>query len=361
MAEHTLKFGVVGCGRVVENHLGALASGLFPAQLAAVCDIDEGKARAKGEKYKVPSYTDYHAMMRAQPDLDVVTVATPTGYHARHVIDLAQYGKNIVTEKPMALRVRDCQAMMRACTRHGARLFVIKQNRFNPAVVAARRAFDAGRFGKLVMVTARVRWCRTQEYYESDNWHGTWALDGGVMSQQASHHLDLLQWFLGPVEKVQCRAATRLLDIAVEDTALAMLQGTSGALGAFEATVAARPENMEGSLSVLGEKGTVVIGGPAVNRIQYWKFADVLPEDSDMVTSHSQEVPNVYGKGHGPYLAAVVEALRGGAQHPALVDGVEGRKDIELLTTLYESAASDGRLLRPGCRIRRSKLGRADA
>ena len=360
MTEKRLKFAVVGCGRVSENHLGALKSGLFPAVLTAVCDIDEAKAKAKSEKYGVPHYLDYHRMMAAHPDLDVVTVATPTGFHARHVIDLAVYGKHIVTEKPMALRVRDCDAMIRACARHGCRLFVIKQNRFNPAVVAARRALDAGRFGKMVMVTARVRWCRTQDYYEADNWHGTWALDGGVMSQQASHHLDLVQWFLGPIASVQCQAATRLLDIEVEDTALAMLKAESGALGAFEATVGARPENLEGSLSILGEKGAVVIGGPAVNRIQYWKFREPVAEDGEMVEKFSQEVPNVYGKGHGPYLAAVVESILTSRLHPAVVDGAEGRKDIQLLTALYESAANDGKARKPGCATRLSKLGREE-
>lgn len=361
MADRTLKFALIGCGRVAEMHLGALTSGLLPAELAAVCDLDEGKARGKSEKYKVPYYLDYHRMLEAHPEVDVVTVATPTGYHARHVIDLARYGKAIVTEKPMALRVRDCDAMMRACAKHGSPLFVIKQNRFNPAVVAARRAFDAGRFGKLVMVTARVRWCRTQEYYESDNWHGTWALDGGVMSQQASHHLDLLQWFLGPVASVQCQTATRLMDIEVEDTALAVLKGQSGALGAFEATVAARPENMEGSLSILGEKGTIVIGGPAVNRLVYWKFGAPLPGDAEMLTTGSQEVASVYGHGHGPYLGAVVESIVSGRRHPAVVDGAEGRKNIQILTALYESAANDGKARKPGCATRLSKLGREDA
>lgn len=231
--QRTLKFAFIGCGRVSENHLKALTSGKFPAQLVAVADIIGERARSKGEKYQVPYYLDYHEMMQRHPDIEVVDIATPTGYHAEHVIDLARYGKHIIVEKPMALQLKDCDAMIRACNKNGCRLFVVKQNRFNLAVMAARRALEDGRFGKLVMGTVRVRWRRDQSYYEADNWHGTWALDGGVMSQQASHHLDLLQWFMGPVESVSCQAATRLLNIEVEDTAAAILKFSSGALGIF--------------------------------------------------------------------------------------------------------------------------------
>jgi predicted dehydrogenase len=285
-------------------------------------------------------------------------VATPTGCHATHIIELARYGTHLVVEKPMALRVRDCTAMMRACRRHGCRLFVVKQNRYNPAVVAARAAWEAGRFGKPVLGTVRVRWQRRQAYYEQDDWHGTWRMDGGVMSQQASHHIDLLQWFMGPIERLHCRAATRLMDIEVEDTAVATFQFQSGALGAFEATVATRPEDLEGSLSLLGEQGTVIIGGLAVNKIQYWRFETEAPGDAEIQNQQSQEVPNVYGRGHGPYLADVIRAIQTG--QPGLVEGAEGKKNIEILTAMYESAATGGRLVKPGCRIRRSRLGRAD-
>jgi UDP-N-acetyl-2-amino-2-deoxyglucuronate dehydrogenase len=356
LSARKLKFGVVGCGRVSENHLGALASGGLAAELVAVTDREDTKAQAKGEKYRVPAYVDFHAMMRAHPEIDVINVATPTGYHAEHVLALAPYGKHIVVEKPMALRVEDCDAMIRACRHHHCRLFVVKQNRFNPAVVAARAALDQGRFGKLVMGTVRVRWRRLQAYYEQDDWHGTWALDGGVMSQQASHHLDLLQWFLGPVADMQCRTATRLLDIEVEDTALAMFEFKSGALGLFEATVATRPEDLEGSLSLLGENGSVVLGGHAVNRVNYWKFSEERPEDATIQQHCSQEVPNVYGRGHGPYLANVIDVIV--HRQPGLVEGEEGKKNVQILTALYESAAQHGKRVKPGCRIRHSRLGK---
>ncbi len=356
MNNRKLKFAVIGCGRVSNNHLKALTSGKIDGELVAICDVDEKKAKAKSEEFKVPYYLDYHEMMKKHPEIDVVDIATPTGYHARHVIDVAKYGKHIVVEKPMSLRVSDCDAMMKVCADSKCRLFVVKQNRFNPAVVSARNALDSGRFGKMVMGTVRVRWRRVQSYYEQDNWHGTWELDGGVMSQQASHHLDLLQWFMGPIESMQCISATRLLDIEVEDTSLATFKFKSGALGAYEATVASRPEDLEGSLSLLGEKGTIIIGGHAVNKILYWKFQDEQPDDLLMQNASSQEVPNVYGHGHTPYLANVIDAIV--SNKPALVEAPEGKKNIEILTALYESAALGGQKVQPGCPIVKSLLGK---
>ena len=351
----SMNAALVGCGRVSENHLAAITGSPF-SRLVAVCDLDPAKAQAKGEKYQVPFYTDYHEMLHAHPEIEIINIATPTGYHARHVIDMARHGRHIVVEKPMALTVADCDAMIAACAKNKCRLFVVKQNRFNPAVQAARRALEEGRFGKMVLGTVRVRWFRTQKYYEQDNWHGTWELDGGVMSQQASHHLDLLQWFMGPIESMQCQTATRLMNIEVEDTAAALFRFTSGALGIFEATVAARPEDLEGSLSLMGEKGSIIIGGPAVNKIIYWKFSEPRPEDEKIIEEFSQDVPNVYGRGHKPYMANVINAIK--AKGKALVEGPEGRKDIEILTALYESAACNGKAVKPGCRIVKSLLGK---
>ena len=352
-----LKFGVVGCGRIAEKHLAALHHESVQAKLVAVTDILADKARAKADKYQTPWYTDYHEMLRRHPDIEVIDVLTPTGYHARHVVDLARYGRHIVVEKPMALTIEDCDAMIQACEAHHGRLFVVKQNRFNRVVMAARAAWDAGRFGKPVLGTVRIRWRRDQSYYNQADWRGTWALDGGVMSQQASHHIDLLQWFMGPIERLQCLTATRLMAIEAEDTALATMKFTSGALGAFEATVATRPKDLEGSLSILGEHGSVVLGGHAVNNIDTWRFSEERPEDAEIKKTFSQDVPNVYGHGHIPYLASVVKSIR--ENLPAAVDGREGRKNIAILTALYESAARGGEPVAPGCPIVCSKLGKS--
>lgn len=345
----------IGCGRICEKHLSAYAEGDIPAHLVAVCDINASKAREKGEKYSVPWYTDYHEMIKQHPEIDVFDVMTPSGMHVKHVVDLAPYGKDIITEKPMALRVEASDRMISACKTNGCRLFVVKQNRFNKAVQAARQAMDEGRFGKMVMGTVRVRWRRDQAYYDQADWRGTWALDGGVMSQQATHHIDLLQWFMGPIETLQCLATTRLMNIEVEDTAVAIIKFKSGALGAFEATVATRPEDLEGSMSLLGEKGSVIIGGPAVNKIEYWKFSEETIYDREIMNDFSQNVPNVYGHGHGPFLKAVYESILNKTEGP--VEGDEGKTNVTILAALYESAAQGGIPVALNTPIRKAKIG----
>lgn len=357
MIDGKLGFAQIGCGRVSRNHLDVLSRHDFPGSLIAVCDAVAAKAAEKSAKHGgVPAYGDFAEMLARHPEIDVVDIATPTGVHARHAIAALAAGRHVVVEKPMALRVEDARAMVAAARKARRRLFIVQQNRFNPAVRAARAALEQGRFGKLVLGAVRVRWKREQAYYEQDDWHGTWALDGGVMAQQASHHLDLLQWFLGDVASVRCDAATRLLDIEVEDTAAATLRFESGAIGTFEATVCARPHDMEASISLLGEKGSVIIGGKAVNEIVHWEFASPRPEDASIIASGSSQIPDVYGHGHEPYLRDVAEAILTG--RPALVEGPEGLKNVRILTALYESAACDGARKRPGGAIRKSRLGK---
>ena len=353
--DRPLHFAVIGCGRISEKHLSALTCGELDARLVAIADLDESRALAKAEQYRVPCYRDYREMLAAHPEVDVVNVLTPSGLHVDHVVDLAPHGKHIVCEKPMALRPEHCDRMIEACRAGGGRLFVVKNNRFNPAVQAARRALEAGRFGKLVSASVSLRWRRDQAYYDQAAWRGTWALDGGVLSQQATHHLDLMQWFMGPVESVQCQTATRLMQIEVEDTAAAILRFRSGALGTFEATTAARPTDIGCTLSLLGERGTVVVGGMAVNTIEQWRFDHGEDDLESVAASASQEVSSVYGKGHLPYLADVIEALRSG--RPGMVEAEEGRRNIEILAALYESAAIGGLPVRPGQPLEHTRLG----
>jgi predicted dehydrogenase len=240
-----------------------------------------------------------------------------------------------VVEKPMALTLDDADAMIRSCDAQGIKLFVIKQNLFNVPVVKLREALDAGRFGRLVLGTVRVRWCRKQGYYDQDAWRGTWALDGGVLSNQASHHVDLLEWMMGAVESVFAKATTALVDIEAEDTAVVLLKFRSGALGVIEATTAARPRDLEGSISLLGEHGTVEISGFAVNEMRTWQFTSELPGDGDVLEKFSVNPPNVYGFGHQAYYEHVVACIVSDRQH--LVDGLEGRKSLELISAIYES------------------------
>lgn len=330
-----LKFALVGCGRIAKRHSEILGGGgIEGAELVAVCDLVEDKARNIGEQFKVPYFADMHEMI-AQCNIDVITILTESGNHARHVTDLAQYGKHLVVEKPMALTLDDADAMINACDKNGCKLFIIKQNRFNVPVVKLRSALDAGRFGKLVLGTVRVRWARHQPYYDQAPWRGTWAMDGGVLTNQASHHVDMLEWMMGDVESVFAKATTALANIEAEDTAVVTIKFKNGALGIIEATTATRPTNVEGSISILGEKGIVVVGGIAVNKMMTWIFEDEIEGDSKVLEKYSVNPPNVYGFGHQAYYENVVDCISNGKQN--LIDGLAGRKSIELISAIYES------------------------
>jgi UDP-N-acetyl-2-amino-2-deoxyglucuronate dehydrogenase len=328
------KFALVGCGRIAVRHSELLTGPVAGAKLVAVCDIDAQKARSFGETHSVPWFTDMDEMMQSI-NPDVVSVLTPSGLHCEHVLRLAPYGKHIVVEKPMALTLDDADAMISACDNNGSRLFVVKQNRFNVPVVKLREAIEAKRFGKLVMGTVRVRWCRPQAYYDQDAWRGTWEFDGGVLTNQASHHLDLLEWMMGDVESVYAKSSTALANIETEDTAVAVLRFKNGALGCIEATTATRPRDLEGSISILGEHGTVEIGGFAVNKMTTWAFSEPAEEDANVMEQYSVNPPNVYGFGHQAYYEHVVSCLETGGQQ--LVDGLQGRRSIELISAIYES------------------------
>lgn len=352
-----LSFCIVGCGRIAKRHSELLGNDVIAgAKLAAVCDIVPEKAEKIGKQFGVPWFTDMHLMMQ-QMKPDVVTILTESGSHARHTLELAQYGAHIVVEKPMALRLSDADAMIEACDKAGVRLFVVKQNRFNVPVVKLREALDAGRFGKLVMGTVRVRWCRPQHYYDQDPWRGTWAQDGGVLTNQASHHVDLLEWMMGDVVSVSALSATRLVDIEAEDTAVVVLQFANGALGIIEATGATRPKDLEGSISILGEGGTVVIGGFAVNKLDTWNFVEPEPDDDSVVQNFSVNPPNVYGFGHQAYYEHVVDVITNGG--PQLVDGLTGRRSLELISAIYESIET-GKRVDMRFSPQMAKLGRVD-
>ena len=240
----------------------------------------------------------------------------------------------MVVEKPLALRLDDADRMLEACDAHGVRLFVVHQNRYNPPILKAREALEQGRFGRLVLGTVRLRWTRNQGYYDSEAWRGTWAHDGGVFMNQAVHHIDMLSWFMGTVESVRSMAATRLVKIEAEDTGVAIIRYNSGALGILEATTAARPKDLEGSISILGEKGSVVIGGFFMNELVTWNFEDKQPIDDEMFERYGKN-PSGFAHNLGEYLRGVIASLE--TKKAALVDGLEGRKSLELITALYES------------------------
>jgi UDP-N-acetyl-2-amino-2-deoxyglucuronate dehydrogenase len=241
----------------------------------------------------------------------------------------------VVTEKPMATRWEDGKRLVEACDAAGVRLFVVKQNRLNPTIQQVKRAIDGGRFGRIYMVSVNVFWQRPQSYYDSAKWRGTWEFDGGAFMNQASHYVDLLDWLVGPVESIQAFTATQARRIEVEDTGVASIRWRSGALGSINVTMLTYPRNLEGSITLLGETGTVKIGGSAVNRVETWQFAD-YDDDDKLIDQANYTPPNVYGHGHEGYYRNVVAVLRGEAV--ADTDGRAGRKSLELILGIYESA-----------------------
>lgn len=332
-----IKFALVGCGRIVKKHLEALQE-MEEAELVAVCDLDIEKAKMAAEFAKIDKYYSSYDEMLKNVDVDVVTILTPSGMHPEHTLDIVKkYKKHIIVEKPMALKLEDADKMITTCDEYGVRLFVVKQNRYNLPVQKTRKALEEGKFGKIVMGTVRVRWARHQKYYDQDSWRGTWELDGGVITNQASHHIDLLEWMLGEPVSVMAKTETYLADIEADDTAAAIIKFKSGALGIVEATTCARPKDLEGSLSLMGEKGSVVIGGFAVNKMETWRFEDESEEESNKIIKEFAEMPpNVYGFGHKRYLEHVIDCIKNNKK--ALVDGLEGRKSIELINAMYESS-----------------------
>jgi len=351
---HKVKFAVVGCGRVSKKHLDALTGEVPNAELVAVCDSEFSRAKQIGDKYNIPWYADADEMLSKHPEIEVINILTPSGNHAEDVLRLAHYGKHFVVEKPMALTMEDAEAMIRVCHEKNTRLFVVKQNRYNLPIQKLRAALEAGRFGKLVLGTVRVRWCRDQNYYNQDPWRGTWAMDGGVLTNQASHHIDMLTWMMGEVESVFAYAATRLVNIETEDTAVATLKFSSGALGVVEATTASRPKDLEGSISILGEKGTVEIGGFAMNEMKVWEFADRTAEDDEVLEKYRENPPNVYGFGHYRFIENVATSVRSGKG--GAVDGLEGLKSLILINAMYESIET-GQEVRLRFKPRWAKLG----
>lgn len=338
-----IRFAIVGCGRISERHIEAIGTYPDDAELVAVCDTDPAALEAARARTGVAAFASLEALL-AGSDADVVVLATPSGLHAGQAIQAAAAGRHVVTEKPMATRWQDGEAMVSACDDAGVRLFVVKQNRRNETIQLLKRAIDGGRFGRIHMVTVNVFWNRPQEYYDSAAWRGTWEFDGGAFMNQASHYVDLLDWLIGPVESVQAYTATLARRIEVEDTGVLAIRWRNGALGTMAVTMLTHPKNFEGSITVLGEHGTVRLGGVAVNQIEHWAFADSHPDDA-RVADASYATTSVYGHGHRGYYRNVIATLRG-TELPE-TDGREGLRSLELLIATYLASRDGQRVALP--------------
>jgi UDP-N-acetyl-2-amino-2-deoxyglucuronate dehydrogenase len=328
-----VRVALVGCGRISSNHFDAFRK-IDGLELVGVCDILQDRARAAGESEGVPFFTAYEKMLRTV-DCDAVVIATPSGLHPQQGIFAAKAGKHVITEKPMAISLGAADELVQACDSAGVRLFVVKQNRLNAGIQLLKRALDKGRFGRIYLANTTVRWTRPQEYYDQAPWRGTWEFDGGAFMNQASHYVDLIQWLVGPVESVIAKTATLARRIEAEDTGVAVLKFRSGALGTIEVTMLAYPKNLEGSITILGEKGSVKIAGTAVNKVETWQFSD-YDDDDKLIEAAATNPPNVYGFGHEAYYRNVLKVFRGEAIPDT--DGRAGRKSLELILGIYESA-----------------------
>ena len=328
-----IRIALVGCGRISRNHFEAIER-IDGLELAAVCDVVADRAQAAGERYGVPWFETFDDLL-GSARFDAVALCTPSGLHPKHGMLAASAGKHVICEKPMAISLDGADQLVGACDAAGVQLFVVKQNRLNPAIQLLKRAIDRERFGRIYLANTTVRWTRPQEYYDQAPWRGTWEFDGGAIMNQASHYVDLIQWLVGPVESVMAKTATLARRIETEDTGVAVLRFRSGAIGVIEVTMLTYPRNLEGSITILGEKGTVKVGGTAVNRVEHWAFAD-YDDDDKLIDSASTNPPTVYGFGHEGYYRNVLAVLRGQAK--AETDGRAGRKSLELILGIYESA-----------------------
>ncbi len=329
-----IKIAIIGCGRISKNHFGSLEKHADNFELVAVCDENVALVKEFSEKYNVTGYTCYSKLL-CECKCDVVSLCTPSGLHAGQAIAAAKAGKHVITEKPMATRWKDGLAMVKACDDANVRLFVIKQNRRNDTLQLLKRAVDEKRFGRIHMVHMNVFWTRPQEYYDSAKWRGTWEMDGGAFMNQASHYIDLLEWLIGPIADVQAMTGTLARDIQVEDSGVLNVRWRSGALGSMAVTMLTYPKNLEGSITIIGEHGTVRVGGVAVNDIQIWDFAEKKDYD-DQVQSANYQTTSVYGFGHPLYFKNILDVLRGDAEPET--DGREGLNSLEVLIAAYLSA-----------------------
>jgi UDP-N-acetyl-2-amino-2-deoxyglucuronate dehydrogenase len=329
-----IKIAVLGCGRIALKHFEAIKKHNDNLELVAVCDNNQQVLDNTANELKVKAYLSLSEML-VKEKLDVIAICTPSGLHPQQTIEIANAGVNVISEKPMATKYSDGMKMVKICDENNVKLFIVKQNRKNATLQLLKRAVEEQRFGKIYMVNLNVFWTRPQEYYDQAKWRGTWELDGGAFMNQASHYVDLLDWLIGPVEKIQAMTGTLARDIEVEDTGVLNIKWRNGAFGSMNVTMLTYPKNLEGSITILGEKGTVKVGGVAVNEIEQWQFSDKKDYD-DTIEKSSYETTSVYGFGHPLYYQNVVEVFRG--EKDIETDGREGLKSLEILIAAYLSA-----------------------
>ena len=336
-----MKYALIGCGRISPNHIvAALKNNL---EIVAICDVVPENMADKADKFDLPEsvkrYTDYQEMIeKEKPEL--VAIATESGKHAKIALNCIEKGCNCIIEKPIALSLSDADAIIEAAERKGVKVCACHQNRFNKSVQQIRKAVEKHRFGRLFYGTAHIRWCRDHEYYDRACWRGTWEQDGGALMNQCIHNIDLLRWMLGD-DIIEVIGMTDRLNhpyIEAEDLGIALVRFSNGAYGIIEGTTDIYPKNLEETLYLFGEKGTVKAGGQSVNVIEEWRFADMLDDPEEVKAQFHENPPNVYGFGHTPLYADVIEAIKN--NRPPYVDAKAGKRALELVLAIYQSACT---------------------
>jgi UDP-N-acetyl-2-amino-2-deoxyglucuronate dehydrogenase len=336
------KIGLVGCGRISKNHFDAISQEKR-LQLVAVCDIVKKRAEEAGQEYKIPFFTDLKQMLD-KTEMDILAICTPSGIHGQNGVLAAEKKIHLVTEKPMATKLKDADALIESCDTNGVYLFVVKQNRLNTTMKLLKAAIDKGRFGKIYQAAVNVFWQRPQEYYDMAKWRGTWEFDGGAFMNQASHYVDALEWLIGEPESVMAMTATMARKIETEDMGAAVVKFRNGVIGTINVSMLTYPKNFEGSITILGEKGTVKIGGIAINKVEKWDFEE-YDDDDKIVFESNYNPPSVYGFGHYGYYKNVVDVLEG--QKDPDTDGRAGRKSLELILGIYKSSQTGKKIALP--------------
>ena len=343
-----LKFALIGCGRISTNHINAILDNFEDAELISVCDLIKDRAKQKADEYlnyakersvsviRPKVFIDYREMLQKE-DINLCVICTESGYHAKIALNCLTQKKHILVEKPMAMSLLDADMMIREAEKNNVKLSVCYQNRFNLTIQKLRQAIEEGRFGKIIAVTARILWNRNKNYYDQAKWRGTWKLDGGCLMNQCTHSIDLLQWMTGDeIETVFGQTGNYLHPYnKTEDYGSIIIKFKNGAIGNIEGTVCVYPKNLEETLTILGERGTVVIGGLAVNKILVWDFEDKIDSLEEIQQKYNTEIPNVYGNGHSPLYKDFIDSIRN--NNNPLIDGNEGKKSLEIILMAYKS------------------------
>lgn len=337
-----LKFATIGCGRISKWHMEGIAKNDDRAELVSVCDLIKSKAEEKAAIYKgflpdrnVKIYTDYKEMIEKE-DIDVVSIATESGYHPEIAMYCMEHGKHVIVEKPMALSTKDADDMIALAEKKNVKLCVCHQNRFNKPIQMLRHALEEGKFGKLINGMASIRWNRNMDYYHQAPWRGTWELDGGTLMNQCIHDIDLLQWMMGgEIDSVYAQTGNYIRSIDAEDFGAIVIRFKNGAVGIIEGSACVYPKNLNETLSIFGENGSVVIGGLAVNRIETWRFKDQDITEDEIIKQQEGDPETVYGHGHTPLFKNMIDAIFNNTD--PLVSGKEGKKGMEIILAAYKS------------------------